>query len=196
MVAERNLLRQLHELEREPDRMLAPIVVRVFIFAHSAGSSLPGFSRMSSVMPTLPTSCSALAWRSSSACSAVMPTSRASRSQRRFHPLDVHAGLGVAPLHGHAEPVGDLALRLGEVGGALAHALLEQLVVARHAVPDAALGELAPGDRAERADQQGHERGRNIDDRPVLEEDLGACQESAPPGPSPRPRPREGGASA
>ena len=63
--------------------MLAPIVVCVFMVAHSAGSSLPGFSRMSSMMPTLPTSCRALACRSRSACTTFIPTSRASRSHRR-----------------------------------------------------------------------------------------------------------------
>ena len=49
------------------------------------------------------------------------------------HALDVDTGLGVAPFHGHAEAMRDLTLGVGQVGGALADALLEKLVVAREA---------------------------------------------------------------
>ncbi len=62
--------------------MSPPIEVWVFIVVHSSASSGPGLVRISSGMPTLPTSCSALAWRSSSASAGGIPTSSASRSQK------------------------------------------------------------------------------------------------------------------
>ena len=94
------------------------------------------------------------------------------------HALDVHAGLGVAPLHGHAEPVGDLALRLGEVGRALAHALLEQLVVARHAVRTRrsanSLQAIAPNAPISRA-TSGAATSMIV---PLSKSELGACEEA------------------
>ena len=93
------------------------------------------------------------------------------------HSLDVHAGLGVAPFHRDAQAVRDLALRVGEVGRALAHALLEQLVVAADSIAHAPFGELAPGDRAERPDQERHERRRHVEDHAALEGELGAAEE-------------------
>ena len=130
---ERDLLRQLHSARSASRTGCSRRSVWVFIVAHSGGVELAGFSRMSSVMPTLPTSCRALAWRSSSACSAVMPTSAraarrggpsarcARRSRRRATPRPRRAGG-----RSRAPP------RRGR--RALAHAL-EQLVVARDAVP-------------------------------------------------------------
>ena len=81
VVAVGDRLGHLDERDFEPERMVAPIVVWVFMVAHSSGSSLPGLSRMPSGMPILPTSCIALAWRSRSPRLAFMPTRRASRSQ-------------------------------------------------------------------------------------------------------------------
>jgi hypothetical protein len=153
-------------------------VVWVFICSHSAASSLPGFSRISSGDPDLPDVVEGagvaeqLGLDHAEAHLAGEPLAEAA------HALDVHAGLGVAPLHGDAQAVGDLALRVGQVGSALAHPPLEQLVVAAHARAHAAFCELAPGDRAERPEDEREERGRDVDDRAALEGELGAGEEA------------------
>ena len=128
--------------------MSPPIVVCVFIVSHSSASSGPGLVRISSGMPTLPTSCSALAWRSSSASAPRHADLERERSQKRPMRSMWHAGLGVAPLDGDAEPLEDLDLGLRSSSVRSRTSLLEQLVVAASPRGAAALGQLAPGDRA------------------------------------------------
>ena len=114
-------------------------------------------------MPTLPTSCRALAWRSSSASAGDMPTCERESLAEAPDALDVQPGLGVAPLHRHAEPLDDLDLGLPQLLRALAHAPLEAPRCRARRLPRPALGQLAPGDRADAADDQGGERPDDVE---------------------------------
>ena len=112
--------------------------------------------------------------------------------------LDVEAGLGVAPLDRHAQPLQYLDLGVAQLLRPLPHARLEQLVVARDGAPGAALGELAPRDRPDGADHQRRQRRDDGDDQPGVEGELRAdCEEQPrrPAQPARRPR-REGAAPA
>ena len=157
--------------------MLAPIVVCVFMVAHSAGSSLPGLQQDVVGDAHLADVVQRARVAQQISLDDVHPDLAGEALAQATHALDVHSGLGVAPFHGHAEAVGDLALGGSEVRGALAHALLEHLVVAAHAIAHPAFGELAPGDRAERARQERHERSGHVDDAAALEQELGAGEE-------------------
>ena len=86
-------------------------------------------------------------------------------------------GLGVAPLDGHAEPVRDLALGVGQVGGALAHALLEQLVVAADAVAHRRSANWLQAIAPNAADDQREERRGDVEDLPASKASCAADEE-------------------
>ena len=96
--------------------------------SRSSASSGPGLRRMSSGIAILPTSCIALARRSSSASSGAQPGRERELVAQARYPLDVLAGLLVARLDGLAEPLDDLQLGRAQLARALAHLLLEQVV--------------------------------------------------------------------
>jgi hypothetical protein len=84
----------------------------------------------------------------------------------------VGARVAVAGLGRLGEAADDLELRLAQLLGALAHAALEDLVIDRDAPALAQLGQVARGDRARRAHQQGGERPDDRDDPAGVEREL------------------------
>jgi hypothetical protein len=76
----------------------------------------------------------------SSSASARQPEREREPLAQAADALDVLAGVAVARLGGLAEAADDLELGLAQLRGALAHALLEHLVVGRDAAALAALG--------------------------------------------------------
>ena len=80
--------------------MLAPSTVWVFMTSNSSAVSLPGFCRIASWMPILPTSCISEATWMSLITSSGSPSSRAMMTEYRLTRIGVAAGVGVLGVDG------------------------------------------------------------------------------------------------
>ena len=88
----------------------APMSVCVFMTSNSSGVSFPGFRKMASGMPILPTSCIGAAWRMHFRFGGRPSGGLGQRFAQQSRPADVHARLLVAPERGRDQAMDDLLL--------------------------------------------------------------------------------------
>ena len=93
----------------------------------------------------------------------------------------MHSGLGVAPLGRRAEPVDDLALRSASSAVRSRTRSSSTSLSRVDAVPDAALGQLAPGDRADAPTSERQSGAVTARIVPAPEEELRAGERKAAP---------------